>query len=177
MNYLHKILLIALTATPFLVGMEDEGSATKDEHKVKIQLPAGTRLADDNDMTKIQSITCCQFLTPDVALFAEQLGVTAKIERLGLLNLAEQWGLFATADFLRLPALAQRLYLPALAKSLGFFKDEIAAASDKRIWTKPLLEKLNWGQLLQLAKTFEIGLDELLMFGLRNALLPKQKTD
>lgn len=174
MNYLHKLLLVALTAVPFLVGAAEES-----EDSVKyadLGLPAKARLATVADTNAIKDITYCQYLTPNVVLLAEQLGVAARIESLGLSGMAQEWELSTIAERLRLPTLAQWLCLPAIAKSIGFFKEE-APAENRRIWIPTLLEQLTVKQLLQLNKTQEIGLDELLLVLSRKVLLPKQKTD
>ncbi|MEI7493380.1 MAG: hypothetical protein WCJ92_02140 [Alphaproteobacteria bacterium] len=52
-----------------------------------------------------------------------------------------------------------------LAKLLGFSD----STTPRLIWTSPVLEKLNWGQLLQLTRNLEIGPDEFLLTGIRKA--------
>ena len=172
MNYLTKLLLVVLISLPLLVAMDTE--ETKDTHKVTIKLPENTRLAEDKDVVGVESITCCQFLTPNIGLIAERLGLSARVEQLGLSDMAQQWGVTSLAEQVGVFAVAEYLGLPTIAKRFGFFNE---MTTDNRIWTHPVLEKLTFGQLLQLARTFEIGVDELLLTGVRRALSPKQKID
>jgi len=172
MNYLNKLLIVVLTSLPLLVAMDAE--ETKDTHKVTIKLPENTRLAEDKDVVGVESITCCQFLTPNIGLIAERLGLSARAEQLGLSDMAQQWGVTSMAEQVGVFTVAEYLGLPTIAKRFGFFNE---VTTDNRIWTRPVLEKLSLGQLLQLARTFEIGFDELLLTGVRRALSPKQKID
>ena len=172
MTYLNKLLLVVLTSLPLLVGADEE--ETTDTHQVKIKLPSGKKFAEDKDIKEIQSITCCQFLTPNIGLIAERLGLSARVEPLGLSDMAQQWGVTSLAEQVGVFAVAEYLGLPTIAKRFGFFNE---MTTDNRIWTLPVLEKLTFGQLLQLARTFEIGVDELLLTGVRRALSPKQKID